>query len=130
MRGITDNLNIIFGSGHLFEGMLGRTIDTVALSADKAQIVFRFQDGGEDAMFEVEGDCCSTSWIEHLEVPNDVKGAVLTDVANGDYVVGESESEYEEVKVYSTSFKTTKGEIILEFRNSSNGYYGGYLVRK
>lgn len=34
--------------------------------------------------------------------------------------------EHECLQVYQTHFKTAKGDIVLEYRNSSNGY----LVRR
>ena len=36
--------------------------------------------------------------------------------------------EYDLIQDYRSIFKTDKGELIIEFRNNSNGYYCGYLV--
>jgi predicted Mrr-cat superfamily restriction endonuclease len=58
-------------------------------------------------------------------VPVDLEGAEATSYAEQD--MGETEKDYETIKVYQTSFATPKGEIIVEYRNSSNGYYGGWL---
>lgn len=102
-----------------FDNMIGKKIADVELSKHKDHILFKFADGSKRA-FGVEGDCCSSSWIEHLELTSEIIGATLLEVS--DSGLGDS------LKVYNTRFITNRGEIVLEFRNSSNGYYGGYLV--
>lgn len=120
-----------------FDDMLNRRLASVTLSEDKERITFAFEDGGERA-FGVEGDCCSSSWIEHLEMPPDLAGATLLSVEDGGGVdktdddalnpKGEYGREHECLQVYQTTFRTNRGDVTLEYRNSSNGYYGGYLV--
>ena len=122
-----------------FKNMLGKKIESVVLSKDKETIVFSFQDGSRRA-FGVEGECCSTSWIEHLEMPDKIRGSVILDVKEGDGVPWDNheckrkkgstygnECGHDSLSVYNTTFKTDKGEIVLEYRNDSNGYYGGNL---
>ncbi len=112
--------------------ILGRKLEKVVLSGNKDNIELYFQDGGPNFYFWVEADCCSSSWIEHLELPGNIEGAVLLSVADSDNITQNHESSepesWESICVYNTSFKTDKGEIVLEYRNSSNGYYGGSLV--
>jgi hypothetical protein len=38
------------------------------------------------------------------------------------------DADHECLTVYQTHFRTERGDVTLEFRNSSNGYYGGYLI--
>ncbi len=112
-----------------FTNIIGRKLKAASLDSDKSSILFIFQDGFE-RRFGVEGECCSSSWIEHLEMPNDIDGAVLIAVNNGASITQDhnEHDDGEDIKVYNTSFRTDRGEIVLEYRNSSNGYYGGYLV--
>ena len=129
-----------------FNDILNRSLESVVLSDDQGKVTFRFQDGGERA-YGVEGDCCSSSWIAHLEAPNDLRGAVILNVEESDaapwdnhecvqYDYDKSEEEnkaagycgHDVLAVYNTRFHTNKGTIVLEYRNDSNGYYGGYLV--
>jgi hypothetical protein len=128
-----------------FDDVIGKTVDSVELLGDKDRILLRFQDGS-DRSYGVEGDCCSTSWIEHLEMPPDVRGAVILSVDDGgevepwdghvcvetqydkDYKVRKEGCGHESLAVYNTRFHTNKGDIVMEYRNDSNGYYGGYLV--
>jgi hypothetical protein len=112
------------------EKLLNRPLDSVVLEKNGELITFYFLDGSAES-FAVEGDCCSHSWIEHLEMPNDVKGASITEISEtqeSNDKLSHTEG-YEEVVNYYTKFSTQAGDIVLEYRNDSNGYYGGYLVR-
>lgn len=115
-----------------FDNMRGRSLRRVSLSRDKTKITFEFEDGFKRS-FGVSGDCCSDSWIEHLEQPKDVSGAIVVEVVHADIDAFDKKDEEtglfsEYIQVYNTTFHTTRGDIVLEFRNSSNGFYGGYLV--
>lgn len=120
----------------IYSNMTGRTLVSVSLENNKQTLVFKFTDG--EKRFGVEGDCCSESWIEHLELPGDVAGLEIIDILEAPVLdqtdndsmnpVGELGREHECLQVYQTVFRTAKGDISVEYRNSSNGYYGGYLV--
>lgn len=115
-----------------FDDMIGKKLATVALSGDGGKITFVYEGGGERS-FGVDGDCCSRSWIEHLELPTDVVGATLLSVEDSAPIVSDHPKHDEEnggdcIAVYNTCFRTDRGDIVLEYRNSSNGYYGGNLV--
>lgn len=127
-----------------FDDVVGKQIESVVLDKGADRIAFKFQDGFERS-YGVEGDCCSQSWIEHLEMPNDIQGAVIlsvedsegvawdnheceADVRDDDYNVVKEGCGHESLAVYNTRFRTSKGDIVLEYRNNSNGYYGGYLT--
>ena len=130
-----------FGSD-MFKPLLGRKLTSVKLVDHGQRILFSFETG--DAVgFAVEGDCCSSSWIEHLELPcDDVAGLEiigiyedgttdLTDDEAANPLIKSGTYEHREHEClvhYQTAFRTAKGDIVLEYRNSSNGYYGGYLV--
>lgn len=108
--------------------MLNNALKSVSLNNEKDFITFEFLDG-TDQKFSVEGDCCSNSWIEHLELPNELEGATLLKMFENtidDFEDEENGGNF--IQVYQTHFVTDKGDIVLEYRNSSNGYYGGHLV--
>jgi hypothetical protein len=113
----------------MFKPLKGRVLDRVEVAADKGSVAFHFQDAGPPVRYHVTADCCSSSWIEHCETPSDdMSGARIYFAEDGGVVDSESEGEYGEVvQVYRTTFETSKGTIVLEYRNSSNGYYGGSL---
>jgi hypothetical protein len=105
--------------------LIGQKIATVEAQVDGEQLLFVLSDGRKEKCY-VEGDCCSYSWIEHLTVPDGVNGAVVLSVQE---VGGEeiTHPHHECLRVYHTSIKTTAGDIVIEYRNSSNGYYGGAI---
>lgn len=113
------------------DSMIDRKLKSVLLNKYRDRVTFSFQEGPSQS-FGVAGGCCSTSWIEHFEMPNDVDGAFIIKVEDGniiqDHEEHDPEGEWNVIKVYNTIFHTNRGSIVLEFRNSSNGYYGGYLV--
>lgn len=126
-RGFRGNLHLLLGNWDFKPIALAhKTLDSVTVSDDKEKLVFTLVDG-RTITFEAEGDCCSSTWIEHIIVPPDIAGAVVTGVTEQDMGQFEDEKEYATIKVYQTSFVTDRGEIVVEYRNSSNGYYGGSL---
>jgi hypothetical protein len=122
-------INELSNFGGIFNALRGSKLKAVTLSSDKETVTFEFEEGPSVA-YGVEGDCCSISWIEHLELPTEsVLGLEILGVE--DVCMGEEEKgDYDCLRSYETRFRTAKGDIVLEYRNSSNGYYGGYLVSK
>lgn len=109
-----------------------RPLKTAEVQNNKERLALTFEDGSVQA-FDAHGDCCSHSWIEHLESPWDIEGALITGIEESDGVRDSLDNvcvdgeHYECLKFYRTIFHTTKGDIVVEYRNSSNGYYGGSL---
>ena len=87
-------------------------------------------DTKEKVSIQVEGDCCSQSWIEHNTIPDDINGATIlgVDDIGMDTPKDLDLSQYECLACYECRIKTTAGDIVLEYRNNSNGYYGGYTI--
>ena len=128
-EGLARNVMRLFGDGGLYIGMSDKPLHSVTLDDANEVITFTFEDGST-VKFAAEGDCCSHSWIEHLEVPAVVSGRTLVEVQDertGQETVG----EYDDLRqFYQTIFRLDNGDSIkIEYRNDSNGYYGGYLVR-
>lgn len=131
------------------------------ITVDQGQdfITFWFQEGPE-VIYDAEGDCCSRSWIEHVEMPDSVVGRKIVGYDEPDLpthdghecdptvdvnpagwslkkLVGEERyrEEYckghDVLKVYHTRLFLDNGEsVTIEYRNDSNGYYGGTLERR
>lgn len=75
-----------------------------------------------------EGDCCSNSWFENIDDAG-VVGGLVTRVESSDPPSGFEMPEWsgpDYIACYFTTIMTSKGRLLLEMRNSSNGYYGGY----
>lgn len=139
--GFGRNVEAVFGTWEdKFRPLAGRKLASVDLNKAKDEVTFTFQDG-VTVVYGVEGDCCSHSWVEYVVVFGDVVGAEIVEVSESSMDVSDDDSknpitdashggrEHECLQVYSTVFKTDRAcAITLEYRNSSNGYYGGNLT--
>jgi len=107
---------------HILEG---KTILDIKIADDKMAIKFITSEG--DIIAKTDGDCCSNTWIENIELPiNGFPAKVLSAVDVEMPDLG-NEDEYEKILYYGFKIVTDKGEILIDYRNSSNGYYGGNL---
>lgn len=107
------------------KALIGKKIKSFTTSTGDIHAVLDMLDGRK-FQYTVDGDCCSSTWIEHITIPPDIEGATLLEVRDSDPIEA-FEEDHEYLQVYHTTFVTDKGEIILEYRNSSNGYYGGSI---
>jgi hypothetical protein len=105
---------------------VGRKLAAVLLDEDKEHLALYFQDGGV-WKFRTDGDCCSHTWIEHVTVPDDIDGATFLGAEDSDTVTEDNHPEHDCLQIYKTTFQTDRGGVVVEYRNESNGYYGGSL---
>lgn len=118
------------------EALIGKKVIKAEKSEDGERFTFTFSDDTTHTL-RVEGDCCSNSWIEDVTLPelpativaiNDDYQMDLTDGSENAPEEGQDWPPHECLLQYQTKFITDKGDIIMEYRNSNNGYYGGYVV--
>lgn len=108
--------------------LVGKTITAVHLADDKKAIRFDV-DGGEPIVAKTDGDCCSSTWIENVENPGAIIGSPV--LSADDIAMPSRElkrDDYEVVAFYGFKIATAKGECVIDYRNESNGYYGGNLA--
>ena len=108
--------------------LLGRTVTGLYVSDDQGLLVVTTDTG--TLAFEAEGDCCSESWFaDILGVDALLMHTVsaVEDVALGDYNVEDGRGRQDEDDVYGHRLTTERGYADIIYRNSSNGYYGGWL---
>ena len=115
-----------YWSGSGMEPIRGLLIREVYRSDD--ELVFVIDAGA--ISFLVEGDCCSESWYHLIEGVENLIGASVVaifeaDVRDVDENDGRGRQESE--SIYGIGLLTTKGVSRIVFRNSSNGYYGGWI---
>lgn len=109
--------------------MVGKTIKQVAISKDKSEITFTFAEG-EPLTLEAYGDCCSHTYIESIDVPDNLLGVVRR-VENVDMPEPRLEKDdFDVTDFYGLRIVTDKGHAIIDYRNDNNGYYGGSLIIK
>jgi len=103
----------------------GKVIKNMKVADDQKALLI-ITDQGE-LIVKVDGDCCSDTWIEAIETPALGFPAKVFHVENLDMPEPEKRGEFEVTTFYGCKIITDKGEIIIDYRNFSNGYYGGYL---
>lgn len=103
----------------------GRIITSVNIAEDKQAIQFMTTDG--PVMARCDGDCCSYTWIEHIENVAALIDARVTFAEDIDMPDIGDMPDREVVSYYGLKIVTDKGTAILDYRNESNGYYGGCL---
>lgn len=115
-------------SENWLDALKGREVLGLDVSPDEAALRFRCA-AGVNVVWETEADCCSeTWWADGFEL-NSLRGAVVTEAETvdlADYNVEDGRTRQEEDEVYGVRIRTDRGVTTLAFRNSSNGYYGGW----
>ena len=105
--------------------LVGKTVTGVTLEDGGGSITFHTTEG--DITARCFGECCSHTWIEAIEWPargwpaevlavEDLNMPDLGDMPNCDVVC-----------YYGCKVETSNGTMVIDYRNDSNGYYGGSL---
>lgn len=114
----------------LENSLIGREI--FSFKNDLYEIAFDTNWG--EVKWKVEGDCCSSSWIESVDVlpglVDSVRAIELEEIPFFEQGTGlvEAKSNLQEYhQFYGIEINTYNGTGVIDFRNSSNGYYGGWM---
>jgi len=106
--------------------LIGKTIIKVEKTEDSEYLRFTTDDA-KTMLAYAEGDCCSRSWVESFDEPSHMLGTV-TGAADLDHVqesVDDAGDSY--LQFYGFKITTGRGICVIDYRNKSNGYYGGSL---
>jgi hypothetical protein len=106
--------------------LIDKTVTEVKIAEDKKAILFITTEG--EFIAKADGDCCSSTWIEGIILPAMGFPAKVISVEDLRMPTDSGDSDGGEIKFYGCKITTDKGEIDIDYRNSSNGYYGGNLV--
>lgn len=119
--------------------LVGKNIEKVLVDADRQHWI-RFVTDGGTFDYHVEGDCCSESWIwavsgvkaQHWRPSSGEKCQVMSieEVPLPRFIqemlAKDGLGRQDEEQFYSFRINCSWGtQMEIEFRNSSNGYYGG-----
>lgn len=107
--------------------LIGKTITAVYLAADKEAVRFDIE-GGDPIVARCEAECCSSTWVENTENHRALIGSPVIEADDIDMPDHGSPSEDGVIAYYGFKISTMKGTCVIDYRNSSNGYYGGDLV--
>jgi hypothetical protein len=105
--------------------LIDKEINAILINEDKTILHFITKSGDEYSYY-TNGECCSNSWYEHFNGLNYILKNKILYVEN--IGVGEiKNSDYDLTQIYCINLKTEKGICSIEFRNESNGFYGGSI---
>ena len=104
--------------------LIGKTLTKVELAADKKAIRFTV-DEEETVVAKCDAECCSSTWIESIDMPAGGLPAKILKATELDLPSQETDDEL--IQLYGLKLTTDKGDLVLDYRNASNGYYGGDL---
>jgi hypothetical protein len=111
------------------KALIGKTITELHINDDQSVLVFTTA-SGELFAYSTEGDCCSESWWADITGVSALLGgtvATAEEVSMDSYNVEDGRSRQCSDEAYGYKLTTNKGYVDLVFRNSSNGYYGGWM---
>lgn len=94
--------------------LIGLVVRALYVSAGEGTMYF-VTDGGVIA-YETEADCCSESWFADA----------IDELPDG-YDDSNARTRQEQDECHGYTITTAAGRTSIVFRNSSNGYYGGWL---
>ena len=104
-----------------------KTITGLEIAEDKEAIRFLIE-GDDPIIAKCDADCCSHTWVEHIELPAMGFPAKVLGIEEIDLPgSADNHPDHDCLQVYGTKITTDKGDIVIDYRNSSNGYYGGSL---
>ena len=113
--------------------LVGKRIVSIKIGKDSQSILFILEND-ETLKADCYGNCCSHTWIENIELPALGFPATVIRVeelqlpgSNRNHPEYDCFPEYDCLQVYGYKITTYQGDIIIDFRNSSNGWYGGAL---
>ena len=105
--------------------LVGKTVVKVEISTDDQALRFTCSDGTTEVAVCC-ADCCSHTWIEYVESPENLLGTVRS-VEDLTLKPGEDNDDGDYEQFYGCKIYTDKGYCLIDYRNESNGYYGGNL---
>ena|SRR5208337_447769 len=106
--------------------LIGKTIASIELAKDQKAIKFNLSDGSS-IVAKTDGDCCSESWIESIDNPEALIGSPVLAVEDISMAELPRDEDCDLTQCYGCKIRTANGEAFMEYRNTSNGYYGGSL---
>lgn len=108
--------------------LIGKTITGVEIAEDRLALRFLLSDG--EMVAQADADCCSYTWIEHVELPAlgfPAQVISVEDLEMPEQPESTFHKDADSLKFYGCKIATDRGEIVIDYRNDSNGYYGGSL---
>ncbi len=109
--------------------LIGKTVSEVHLDSGNQSLLMFVLHDGETIYYEALGDCCSESWFSDGTNIQALLGGTVVSVDELEEKTVTDDRMRQDVDIlYGYAIRTDKGTATINFRNSSNGYYGGSCV--
>lgn len=111
--------------------LIGKVISELKVSKDDQSFLAFYHPDGTCTSYDAVGDCCSETWFADITGVDCLLGHTVLSVEEMEMpdfdedTDKRSRQEYDDI--YGIKIITDKGYVDIVFRNSSNGYYGGWL---
>jgi hypothetical protein len=118
--------------GTLLDSLIGKTISHICRIRDDVLAIIH----NDGVLYcYAEADCCSETWFSDFFMPTPIYGKVVTSIEIEDdrpeiknYNLADHRVRQDSDELYHFVIKTENGgDVVICYRNSSNGYYGGWL---
>lgn len=117
-------------NNEVFSNLVGRKILGIYVSKGEHFLKFETDDGA--IYYKAVGDCCSETWFAEILGFDNLIGEVVESCVYSNRIInkddGKTRQEYD--RFYGFELITKKGMCLFVYRNSSNGYYGGWAERE
>lgn len=108
--------------------LIGKTIRNIYVGQGESILAVQTDQG--IVAYDTEGDCCSETWFADIIGVSALIGGVVMEVEEAVPETYKPEEDgrtrQEEDEAYGWKITTDKGYADIIYRNSSNGYYGGW----
>jgi hypothetical protein len=107
--------------------LIGKTISGIRVNEDQSVLIFDHPNGTTTG-YVAEGDCCSETWFADITGVAALLGGTVAEVEQVEMeAVEDGRTRQEWDLFYGVKLRTDKGFADIVYRNSSNGYYGGWI---
>ena len=106
-----------------YEEFIGNEIEEIFIDECNNHLKFKLGNG-KLAFYYCDAGCCSESWIHHISGTQSLRGRNIIKVEETEEKRIDG-TRQDEDQAFSIKLFTSAGVCDLEFRNSSNGFYGG-----
>lgn len=112
--------------------LLTNRVESLSITDDHTKLALKLKDLDTEIVLEAYGGCCSRSWIEHISgidalIDSEIYSVEDVYLADVPLIGLPSTENVDQVTYYATKIHTSKGVFQIDYRNDSNGYYGGSL---
>lgn len=108
--------------------LIGKKVVRLEINEDESVLKFIHPEGDE-TLYVAIGDCCSATWFADITGVDALLNHTIAAAENIEMkdVIQDQRCRQEVDEFYGVKLTTDAGIVNIVYRNSSNGYYGGWI---